>query len=296
MNRRFRYAIRDGFVNFKRHPLVLIASITTMMLLLLIGSTFFAFLYNLSNLVEIAGQKPPVEIMFKTKINPNEAEMVDNLLEENDKVIFHQLNTPEENFEVFVESMGKDELFEDFKYEDRIPYTINVRLSDPALGEEFKAEMIQNPNIKEVYMEDELMKVLKDVSDGVTKASLAIMVILGLITVFIISNMVRIAALARSHEINIMKYIGATNTYIRIPFVIQGMLVGFAGSTISSVIFGIIYNTIYQHFGQDILNRAEFALIPTIQVLPIVVIGSLILGLVIGGLFSGLAVRRHVNV
>ncbi len=295
-SRRFSYAIRDGFINCKRHPLVLVASITTMLLLLLIGSAFSAFAINLRNLVEIAGQKPPIEIMFKTGINPAEAQNVDDLLEANEDIVYHKLNTPEENYQIFVDSLGKQDLFEDFEYEDRIPYTINVRLSDPALGEQFRDDMMANHNVKEVYMEDELMQVLNDFSHGVTTGSLIVMAVLGLITVFIISNMVRIAALARSHEINIMKYIGATNAYIRIPFIVQGLLVGFIASSISSLIFSLLYNAIYGHFGQDILNRAEFALISPLVLLPIIIIGSLVIGLVIGGLFSGLAVRRHINV
>lgn len=295
-NRRFLYAIRDGFVNLKRHPLVLIASVTTMMMLLLLASTFAAFAVNLRNLVEIAGQKPPIEIMFKTEINSADAENVDVMLEQDENVIYHQLNSPEENYQAFVDSMGKQELFADFNYEERIPYTINVRLSDPATGEEFKNEMLENPMIKDIYMEDEVMELLNKLLQGVTLASLIVMIVLGLITIFIISNMVRIAALARAHEINIMKYLGATNTYIRVPFVLQGMAIGFIGSTISSIIFGFTYNAIYQHFGQDILNRSEFALIPSLKILPLIILGSLAAGLIIGGLFSGLAIKKHVNV
>lgn len=294
--KRFIYAFRDGFVNCNRHPLVLVASITTMMLLLLIGSTFAGFAINLRHLVEVAGQEPPIEIMFKADINLAEAVNVDQQLEENSDVVYHNLNTPEENYKIFVDSMGKDQLFEDFEYEDRIPYTINVRLADPALGTEFKENLLKNPNIKDVYMEDELMLLLNNLMHGVTTASIVIMAILGLITIFIISNMVRIAALARSHEINIMKYLGATNSYIRIPFVVQGLIVGLAGSVISSIIFTVLYNLIYQHFGDDILNRASFALIPSGTIVPWIVIGSIVLGLLIGGLFSGLAVRKHVDV
>lgn len=101
-SRRFLYAIRDGFINLKRHPLVLIASITTMMLLLLIGSSFGAFAVNLRNLVEIAGQKPPIEIMFKTGTLAADAENFDKLLEEDDNVVFHKINTLQENYEIFV--------------------------------------------------------------------------------------------------------------------------------------------------------------------------------------------------
>lgn len=295
-NRRFLYAIRDGFVNLKRHPLVLIASITTMMLLLLLASTFAAFAINLRNLVEIAGQKPPIEIMFKTEINAADAENVDSLLENDASVIFHQLNTPEKNYQAFVESMGKAELFEDFNYEERIPYTINIRLADPAMGADFKSRMSENPLIKDIFMEDEVMQLLNQLMQGVTLVSMIIMLVLGLITVFIISNMVRIAALARAYEINIMKYIGATNTYIRVPFILQGMMIGFIGSSLSSTIFAFAYNSIYQHFGQDILNRSEFALIPSIKIIPIIVLASLFAGLIVGGLFSGLAIRKHVNV
>ena len=295
-SRRFLYAIRDGFINLKRHPLVLIASITTMMLLLLIGSSFGAFAVNLRNLVEIAGQKPPIEIMFKTGTLAADAENFDKLLEEDDNVVFHKINTPQENYEIFVESLGKEELFEDFDYTERIPYTINIRLADPASGEEFRNWSMQNPNIKDVYMEDELMKMLNQLLHGVTTVSIIILLILTLITVFIISNMIRIAALARSHEINVMKFIGATNAYIRIPFIIQGMVVGFVGATLSSIIFGVGYNAIYRHFGQDILNRADFALIAPNQIVPIIILISVFAGLLIGAIFSGLAIRRHVDV
>ncbi|NLJ71316.1 MAG: FtsX-like permease family protein [Clostridiaceae bacterium] len=295
-SRRFLYAIRDGFINLKRHPLVLIASVTTMMLLILIGSSFGAFAINLRNLVEIAGQKPPIEIMFKTSTIDADAENFDKLLEENPDVIFHKINTPQENYEIFIDSLGKEELFKDFDYTKRIPYTINVRLADPALGEEFRNWSMQNPNIKDVYMEDELMKILNQLLHGVTTVSIIVMLIFTLITIFIISNMIRIAALARSYEINIMKYIGATNSYIRIPFIIQGMVVGFVGSVLSSVIFGFGYNAIYRHFGQDILNRADFALIAPNQILPIIILISIIAGLLIGAIFSGLAIRKYINV
>lgn len=155
---------------------------------------------------------------------------------------------------------------------------------------------MQNPNIKDVYMEDELMKMLNQLLHGVTTVSIIILLILTLITVFIISNMIRIAALARSHEINVMKFIGATNAYIRIPFIIQGMVVGFVGATLSSIIFGVGYNAIYRHFGQDILNRADFALIAPNQIVPIIILISVFAGLLIGAIFSGLAIRRHVDV
>lgn len=295
-SRRFLYAIRDGFVNLKRHPLVLIASITTMMLLLLVGSIFSAFAINLRHLVGIAGQKPPIEIMFKTGTLAADAENFDNLLEEDPNVVFHNLNTPEENYEIFVSSLGKQELFDDFNYQERIPYTINVRLADPATGEEFRNKSLENINIKEVYMEDELMHLLNQLMQGVTTVSIIVIVVFGLITVFIISNMIRIAALARAYEINIMKYIGATNAYIRIPFIIQGMLVGLIGAILSSVAFGFGYNAIYNHFGQDILNRADFALLSSGQILPIVIVACVVIGIVIGGIFSGLAVRKHVDV
>ena len=128
-------------------------------------------------------------------------------------------------------------------------------------------------------MEDELMKMLNQLLHGVTTVSIVVLLVLALITVFIISNMIRIAALARAHEINIMKFIGATNAYIRIPFIIQGMVVGFAGSALSSLIFGFGYNAIYRHFGQDILNRADFALISPNQILPIIILISIVVGL-----------------
>lgn len=295
-NNGLRYALRDGFVGLFRHPLVLVASITTMMLMLFMSSAFFTFSANAQHLVEVAGKQPPIEIMFRPGVSAKVAEQVDDSLEGRGDVIFHQLYSPEKNFEQFKNNMDRQELYEDFDYTQRIPYTIQVRLNDPAQGPDFLKEMELNPYIREVYMESELMSFLNNMEHKVRLISIITFVVLLVITVFIISNMTRIAALARSYEINIMRYIGATNAYIRIPFIVQGMAVGLFGAIISGGLFWFLYNALYNRFSGGIISDTDFTLLAPARILPLVLLGSLAIGLIVGGVTSALSVRKHTKV
>ncbi len=292
----YRYAIRDGFVGIFRHPLVLIASITTMMMLLYMTACFFAFSTNINHLVNIAGQQPPVEIVFKTTADGAMARQLDSVLEESDAVVFHELYTPEQNFENFKKNIGRDELYEGFDYKNRIPYTIQVRLKDPSTGEQFREEVKNFPAVSEVHLEQGVMEFLSKLKVQVNILSSVVFVALSLITIFIISNMTRVAALARSQEINIMKYLGATNRFIRIPFVLQGMIVGFIGATLAGVAYAVTYMALYNRFKVSDLMSHSFSLISPWQLLPLGCILIVLVGLMLGGLTSALSVRKHTFV
>lgn len=292
----YRYAIRDGFVGIFRHPLVLIASITTMMMLLYITACFFAFSTNINHLVNIAGQQPPIEIIFKTTATEAMAKQLDSILEDSEVVIYHQLYSPQENFENFKQNIGRDELYKGFDYKNRIPYTIQVRLNNPAAGDQFREEIKQFPSVSEVHLEQGVMEFLSKLKVQVNILSSVIFVALSLITIFIISNMTRVAALARAHEINVMKYLGATNRFIRIPFVLQGMIVGFIGATLAGAAYAATYLALYNRFNVSDMMKHSFSLISPWQLLPLGCILIVLVGLMLGGLTSALSVRKHTFV
>ncbi len=290
-----RYAFRDGFVSLKRHPLILLASITTMTLMLFLIAVFMMFAMNVTHLIRIAGQQPPIEIQFAQEAADGEITVVLESLYEDERVVETVLISPEENFERFKEQLGKDELFADFDYMQYIPYTITVRLADPALGEQFFEDYDGLPGIREVMMEAEVMSFLQRTIRSVSIASALIFIALGVISSFIISNMVRVAALSRSVEISIMKYMGATNRYIRIPFIVEGVVVGLVSALLATLLAVFAYEAVLLRWDPD-LATSSFRLLYMGDVLPGVLLVTFAVGTVLGGVSSGLSVKKYVQV
>ncbi len=300
MNRQFkskglRYAFRDGFVSLRRHPLILLASITTMTLMLYLLSIFMAFAMNVVYLINVAGQQPPIEIQFQQTATDGDVSAMKQRLDADERVLEAMVSNPEENFIRFKNQMGTEELYADFDYQKYIPYTIQIRLSDPAEGKDFKDEYILYPGVRDILMEDQLMGFLQKAIRSVSLATSLIFVALAIISSFIIANMVRVAILSRSVEISIMKYMGATNLYIRIPFVVEGIVVGLVSACLATILAFFTYETLLLRFDPSIAT-SDFHLLSHGQVLPAIIGISFAVGILLGGVSSGLSVKKHIQV
>ena len=291
-----RYVLRESITSMKRHPLVVLASLTTMFLLLFLLAAFALFSFNARHLLTVAGQQPPIEIVFRIGVRPDQVETVVAALEADESVIEHKLYTPQENYDAFKERICKEELFESFSVDRSIPYSINVRLDDPAHGEAFYEAYHAKSGVREVMMESEVMKLLQNVTASVRMVTLVIFVLLTGVTIFIISNMIRIAALSRAQEIMIMKYIGATNQYIRFPFLIEGGFIGLGGALLAALTSWFIYTRVYIALSGNRSGVAEFALLPPSSVMGWVFLLTILIGGIVGIGASWFSVRRYVHV
>lgn len=292
-NKGLRYAVRDGFINLQRHPFILIASISTMFLMLLLLGAFFVFGLNAQYLLRQAGEQPPVEIQFRVNTAEETVRFLDQQLENHELIREHRVFSPRENMDEFKKRMGKSDLFDEFNYEEHIPWTILVRLTDPSLGETFRKEILEYPGVFDVMMENQLMNTLNSVIRNVGIGLSIFFPILCLISVLIISNMIRMIALSRSTELNIMKTMGATNAYIRIPFVIEGLFVAFISSVLALLVLLLAYRAVLNRFqgGSGTLQFIDMLHIA----LPLTAV-VFIFGFVISGVTSAMAVKRHINI
>jgi len=291
----YRHSLREGLRNLIRHPLVTLASITTITLMLFMMGAFIMFSMNARAIAEKAGQQPPVEITLEIGVSPEEIQAIQAMLTADTAVVDTLVHTPEENFEQFKTNMGKSELFEDFTV-DVIPYTISVHLTDPALGRDFAVRAGGMPGVRKVALELEVMEFLNSAIRGVNYATLIAFVVLGLVAFFIISNMVRIAVFSRAEEINIMKYVGATNWYIRVPFIIEGAFVGLVGALLATLIAVLVYMRLYEVLMGNMVEDSFLALLPIRSVGYLVLLFNICIGVLLGAIGSAISVRRHILV
>lgn len=290
-----RNSIKEGFVNILRHPLVTLASVTTIALMLFIMGAFTGFSLNARTMMERLSQQPPVELTLNLGISADELGALKTQLEGDANVLEFKVYTPEQNLESFKSQMEDEKLFEGFGAEN-LPYTITVRLSDPAISESFAAQYGGMPGVNDVSLEVAVMKFLSQAIVWVNYATLVAFAALLVISLFIISNMVRVAVFSRAEEINIMKYVGATNWYIRVPFILEGALVGLIGAIIAFASVYGVYGYIFEQLMRGMDQTNVLSMIPK-ESLALTILGvSALTGMSVGALGSVLSVRKHIRV
>ncbi len=290
-----RHSLGEGLRSILRHPLVTLASITTISLMLVLMGAFTVFSMNARHIMEKAGQQPPVEITLELGVTDDEISQVELALEESPDVLEFILYTPEQNFEQFKANMENQSLFDDFPVEN-IPYTYSVRLIDPDRGAAFEAQISGVPGVRRVTLEMAVMNFLSRAIVWVNYVTLAALLVLGIIAFFIISNMVRVAVFSRAEEINIMKYVGATNWYIRVPYIIEGAIVGLIGALLAWGLTGLAYDHIFDLLMSGAQPTDFLTLISKQDVSRLVLLINTLMGIFIGAIGSAVSVRRHVRV
>jgi len=290
-----RHSISEGLRSIVRHPLVTLASITTIALMLILMGAFTVFSLNARHIMAAAGQQPPVEITLAIGISEDQLKAIDAALSGNPAVKDFRRFTPEENLASFKENMGDSDLFEGFPVEN-MPYTYTVRLTDPSLGESFRAQISGVPGVYKVSLELTVMQFLSQAIVWVNYATLGAFIVLCIISFFIISNMVRVAVFARGEEISIMKYVGATNWYIRIPYIVEGALVGLAGAIIAWLVIMIGYGQLYDLLMAGTKPADVLAMLSAPNISRLIIGINLLIGAGVGAFGSAVSVRRHIRV
>ncbi len=294
-----RYSAKQGFVNLLRHPLLLFSSVTTLTLMLFLLSIFVAVSLNASHLARVLGQQPPIEIMMEPGIDQEAIDDLTLLLNDHANVIEIRAYSAEENFETFKENIGKEEIFNEDSYVDNFPSTFNIRLDDPALAEEFKEQMMAERGVFTVSLEHELMSFLDRTQKTLNTVGIVVFLVLALVSSLVVGNMVRVAALSRATEINIMKYVGATDGYVRIPFLIEGAMAGLLGALFGTLISGIVYYRLQTAVAGSAATgslASQLQLLPTSRIVGIMLVLNIATGVILSMSASFLALRRHVKV
>ena len=203
-----------------------------------------------------------------------------------------------EKFASFKDGLSADEL-KDFEGlpDDLIPDAYTVKLKDLSIADETIAELEALPYVESVENSRELIAVIDNLKNIVQKISIWIIVAFALVSLFIISNTIKLTVHNRRKEINIMKYVGATDSYIRGPFIMEGIMLGI----LSAVIAFFVSQWTYEGLMSAISSSAS-AISANIGLMKFTdlwgkLLGAyLVLGGVIGAFGSSISVRRYLNV
>jgi len=174
-----------------------------------------------------------------------------------------------------------------------MPQSFIVKVTDANMMKQVAEEIKKIDGVTQVSYGQDVVDKLLGIIKIIRIVGLCVILILFIISVVIISNTIKLGVFARRREINIMKYIGATDWFIRWPFLVEGIVLGLVGSILAIVILGLIYG-----YAADLVNNklVIFTLLPVRNVLRQSLMYFLAIGSLIGALGSGISIKRFLNV
>lgn len=288
------YFFREGIHSIFTHRLMSIASVSVITACLLLMGSFTLVALNVENLMKDIEDKNEVVAYVDESLSDEQARAVGEKIREIPEVQEAVYTTKEEALENFRAEFGDEAGILD-GLDDRNPlrnrYT--VKLNDIHDTAALEARLREVEGIAKVSARSDISDKIIQVSDVTTVICGALILILVLVSVFIISNTVNITMFNRREEIAIMKMIGATNSFVRIPFIIEGILLGIFGAGIALLLqWGV-----YEYVVAGALSSISF--IPTIAFGDIAGNLSLIffgVGILVGGLGSVITLRKFLKV
>ncbi len=295
------YTIKEGFKNVWTNKVFSIASIATMAACIFLFGVFYSILVNFQNVMQDVESEVAVTVFFDEGTPQTRIDQIGQLIASREEVASFNYVSAEEAWDEYkmiyfdgdesaAESFGSDNpLANDATYE--------IYMTDISYQQDLVDYLSGVENVREVRQSEEVANTLSDVNTVIGIVSAAIIIILICVAVFLISNTVRTGITVRKEEIGIMKMIGATDFFVRAPFIVEGILIGAVGAIIPLAILYTVYGRVIRY----VMERFEFlsnmlTFVPVRDVFMVLLPVGLILGIGIGYIGSRVTVHKHINV
>lgn len=257
----------------------------------------FLLLLNINSAVYNLGQElDKVVVYIKDDATVADINNLINEISNNEKVVQVQYTSKEKALENFKERLGDKGYLMDALTENTLPASLMVSLNDLGSASNISKEIAKNEIVERADYQYELIEKMLSFENTIKYAGALIVLILLFVSILIIHNTIRIAVANRSHEINIMKYIGATDFYIRSPFLIEGIIFGLVGAIIAFLIVHNGYGFYYAQYNAQLSNLIDTGLVNPSTIAKHIAAIFVCIGVGIGYLGSLVSTQRHLNV
>ena len=294
------YTLKQGVKNIKRNWMFSLASIITMAACIFLVGVFYSLVTNVDNIAHKVEQEVPVTVFFDEGTTDEQMQEVGNLIQARQEVERVEFESGDQAWQNFKDKyfQGSDAA-DGFKDDNPLVNSSNYQVYLNQIEKQTElVNYIQGlDHVREVNQSEQAANTLGSFNKLVSYASIIIIAILLLISVFLISNTVSVGISVRKEEIGIMKYIGATDAFVRAPFVLEGMVLGVIGAAIPLAALYFLYNTAVEFVLTKfnvLTGVVDF--IPVWQIYQVLLPIGLLLGIGIGFIGSIWTTRKHLRV
>lgn len=304
----FGYLLKTGFKNVYMNRLMSFASIGVLVACLMLIGSAILFSLNVRAIVGAIEDQNEMVAYLPVGTTDREAKVVGNKIESFANIASCTYVSPQEAWELEKQKWGDASDFVETSVDgeelgDILPPTFRIKLVEmsPDSLEKTRKQLITDAGIKEedIKTPQQEATILTNLESAISTIGAVIVIILALVSVVIIANTIKITIFSRRKEINIMKLVGATNTFIKLPFVIEGMLIGLISALLAFGFLWVAYDYAMQYMTQNPTTWLEIAannLIDFKDISYYMMAGFAIAGSGLGIIGSSLFIRKHLKV
>ena len=297
----FFYTIQQGIVNIWRKKTSSLASVATMTACIFLFGLFYMIVVNFQSMVKDAESQVAVTVLFEPGISDQRIEEIGELLDGRVEVSKYEFTSAQEAWDSFkdVYFEGNEQAASSFAGDNPLANCASyaIYMNDISMQDTLVTFLRSVEGVREVKESKEIAATLTDFNSLVGYISAGIILVLLCVAVFLISSTVAAGVAARKEEIRIMKLIGASDYFVRAPFVVEGILIGIIGALIPLGILYLVYDKIIQYIsGEFSVIGRMLNFLSAKEVFHILIPVGLILGVGIGLLGSRITIRKHLKV
>ena len=244
----FFYTVKQGFKNIWNNRLFSLASIATMAACIFMFGIFYSLAANFQAMVKSAEEGVAVTAFFDEGITEEQIQAIGDKIEKRAEVASYNYVSAEQAWEDFkkVYFQGAEDLADGFAEDNPLANSAHyeIYLNDVSMQDALVTYLQSLDGIRKVNQSEVAANTLSDFNSLVSYISIGIIMILLAVSTFLISNTVTIGISVRKEEIGIMKLIGATDFFVRAPFVVEGVLIGLIGSALPLALLYVLYSKV----------------------------------------------------
>ena len=297
----FKYLVRQGIHSLGTHSMMTFASIGVLTVCLVLTGIAYLFSVNVDSLIDYLGSQNETVVYLNPNLDEEQTAAVDTAIRSISGVSGVEYVSKEDVLSTYKGYMSEQyaDLWDAFDNDN--PFKANYRVTVKDLDDiqRISDELSAIEGVDSVSAPLAMSNVFVQVQDVVTYAGYGLVAVLAVVAVVVISNTIRITMFARRREINIMKYVGATNGFIRLPFFVEGMAAGLISAFIASVIvlggYWVLtyYSDLVPGFWRSLLSES---VVPVTDVWYKVVPAFAAFSVLMGGVGSLVSIRKHLDV
>ncbi len=292
----FAYTVKQAFIQFGRNRSMSVISIFAITCMLLILSLFFILFINVNAAAEtVKGDYDSIEIFLLDKTSEEDAQAMAEDMKQQEGVSDAYYKTKEQAMAEFKARWGENGYLLDSLEDNPLPNSVVVMIDDLEKADALAEHAAAYEGIEDVkYYKSTVDKLLR-ATKFIQISAIVIMIFLIIVSIIVVSNTIKLTVFNRAEEISIMKYVGATNWFIRGPFLVEGILIGVISAGISLAITYLVYDRIVETIGDQAYQMLSMPMVPVGFLIYNFAWIFLALGVSIGSCGSIISMRKFLD-
>ncbi len=294
----FGYLIGEGFRSVAKQKKMTSASIIIMCATMFIFGAFYLIGENVNFIMGQVESQQGMRVILSDDTTDDEITSLKTKISQIDGVNQVTFYSKEDNLASIKEQLSEYlEILDTYDEDNPFPDAYFVTLTDLNLNDSVQEQILKLDGVEEIVASDDTISSLSSVAHGIQMGTLGLLIILIIISVFIISYTIKLTVYARRKEISIMKYVGATNGFIRGPFIVEGIIIGVISAVITLGIIGLAYNSVINMMlSSVVIQRINITLYSFSDIFARLLIVYVLLGIGIGITGSIISMRKYLKV